>query len=933
MRPLLPFLTDMQVHLFRPSPRRRISRPKGTEDQIHSLLQRARAIDTRMYNAEKLGTKFNTFFPNGSAWVRADFHLHTKADKEFVYPGEQNAFVATYVAALKVSGIRLGVITNHNKFDLAEFKALRRAARGEGIGLLPGVELSIKDGGNGVHTLVVFSDQWIENGQDFINPFLGNTFSGRTPADYENENARSNDDIIATLTALEKFNRDFFVVFAHVERSNGLWKEVGGGRMQELSEHPLVKRYCLGFQQVRTHDLPDRVCRVKVKQWWPDYPAELEGSDPKSIEQIGKGEPSCIKIGDLTFDAVKFALRDFPYRVASAEPKPSHAFVKAIRFEGGLLAGARVPFSPHLNCLIGIQGSGKSSVLECLRWALDIPFGERPMDRKYKEELVPFVLKSGGRVVVEAVDHLGSQYEVRRVWGHAPEVYLNGVLRSGVAVRQSVIRNPLYFGQKDLSAAGQEFGKDLVEKLVGESLRSIREGIAGKAAELKTAVVQLQAIQTDTDKLATLRAELTALDYQIEQFDKHGVRDKLAKQLSYNQDAAFATSVDEKALQWSESVEGLVEEGDDLLQAISVPASQYNAEFFGTYQSDLEELKTSVAAVKAVHASIETARDKLLRKHADLSGVIAGLTEEFAAVERELLLALADKGVTSLQPDDYVKNADRKTVVEGKIADLVSTTSKAAERRATVAAAVSALNEKWLEEYRVTEAALNKINAAQTELKITPTFKGDKKAFLTRLEQAMKGSGVRTDSMEAICEKFIDFAAIEVNLDVAAAMAKTKADAFKEYFGNSLPELLTHQIPNTYDITYHGRPLRSHSLGQRASAMMLFLLSQTDHDLVLIDQPEDDLDSQTVYEEVVKRIREIKSDRQFVFATHNANFPVLGDSETVAAFSASEEKIDVVSASIDAAECQTRIVKIMEGGPEAFSRRKTIYEHWKVELR
>ena len=88
-------------------------------------------------------------------------------------------------------------------------------------------------------------------------------------------------------------------------------------------------------------------------------------------------------------------------------------------------------------------------------------------------------------------------------------------------------------------------------------------------------------------------------------------------------------------------------------------------------------------------------------------------------------------------------------------------------------------------------------------------------------------------------------------------------------------------MPNTYEITYHWCPLRSHSLGQRASAMMLFLLSQKEHDLVLIDQPEDDLDSQTVYEEVVKRIRELKRDRQFIFATHNANFPVLGDSESV----------------------------------------------------
>src|SRR5947208_2850176 len=65
--------------------------------------------------------------------------------------------------------------------------------------------------------------------------------------------------------------------------------------------------------------------------------------------------------------------------------------------------------------------------------------------------------------------------------------------------------------------------------------------------------------------------------------------------------------------------------------------------------------------------------------------------------------------------------------------------------------------------------------------------------------------------------------------------------------------------------------------------MMLFLLSQDDHDLLLIDQPEDDLDSQTVYEEVVKLVRKIKPNRQFIFATHNANFPVLGDAEIVAA--------------------------------------------------
>jgi chromosome segregation protein len=110
---------------------------------------------------------------------------------------------------------------------------------------------------------------------------------------------------------------------------------------------------------------------------------------------------------------------------------------------------------------------------------------------------------------------------------------------------------------------------------------------------------------------------------------------------------------------------------------------------------------------------------------------------------------------------------------------------------------------------------------------------------------------------------------------------------------------------------------------------MLFLLSQDDSDLLLVDQPEDDLDSQTVYEEVVKLLRAIKARQQFIFATHNANFPVLGDAELVAACRQEDDKILVDNGSIDTKACQGKIVNIMEGGTEAFERRKTIYQAWK----
>ena len=108
----------------------------------------------------------NELFRNGATWLRADCHLHTKADKEFCFSGEDNSFCSNYVVALESAGIRIGIITNHNKFDAEEFRALRKTARKKDIFLLPGVELSVNDGANGIHVLVVFSDQWLENGDD-----------------------------------------------------------------------------------------------------------------------------------------------------------------------------------------------------------------------------------------------------------------------------------------------------------------------------------------------------------------------------------------------------------------------------------------------------------------------------------------------------------------------------------------------------------------------------------------------------------------------------------------------------------------------------------------------------------------------------------------------------------------------------------------------
>ena len=102
-------------------------------------------------------------FDNGSTWLKADFHLHTKADKEFKYEGEKSQFLNVYISKLKENGINVGIITNHNKFDLDEYKELKKRALKDEIYLLPGIELSVKEGQSGIHSLIIFSDEWIYN--------------------------------------------------------------------------------------------------------------------------------------------------------------------------------------------------------------------------------------------------------------------------------------------------------------------------------------------------------------------------------------------------------------------------------------------------------------------------------------------------------------------------------------------------------------------------------------------------------------------------------------------------------------------------------------------------------------------------------------------------------------------------------------------------
>jgi hypothetical protein len=157
-------------------------------------------------------------FENGAQWLRGDFHLHTAADSEFVYLGDPNFFVSSYIQKLQEQNIGVGAITNHNKFDLEEFKALRKNAMKNGIYLIPGIELSVKDGSRGMHLLILFNDEWIYNQENhnYIQDFITSAFiaiTGYQNPPYKNSNLSFED----ACSSLKRFGKDFFIILPHVD--------------------------------------------------------------------------------------------------------------------------------------------------------------------------------------------------------------------------------------------------------------------------------------------------------------------------------------------------------------------------------------------------------------------------------------------------------------------------------------------------------------------------------------------------------------------------------------------------------------------------------------------------------------------------------------------------------------------------------------------
>lgn len=869
-------------------------------------------------------------FPRGAEWVRADFHLHTLKDpgasrkpfrEEYAGVNENghdkaNGFPKDWIGRLKNEQIRVAVVTNHNHFDRDEYKALRQLGAKEGILVLPGVELGVKDGGGGIHTLVVFNpDGWVDNREhdDRINRFLSAQFQG--PPD---EGTRTKDDFCHCLELLDGVKEDYFVVFAHVQSDHGLFEELQGDNLAHMI-NGCGKRWgerVLGLQKVKRLDL--------VKARWPDtqpIPALVEGSDPKSIHEVGKSDRECfLKLGELTFDAVKFALFDHEHRVRAELPDPRQAvLLKKVSFAGGALDGTTVPFSASLNCLIGPRGNGKSAVIECLRHALGFREGA---DDQYKSGLVIRMLSPAGKVVVEAVDEFGREVRVERERTGQPSVYLDGQYRD--ISPGSVLKDILYFGQKDLSARSESFDESFLDKLLADRLDPKPQEEAALIEGVRQAAKQLKETLEATEKIAALQKEKNELEVQLQVFTDKGVDKKLAEMTLFDGDRQAIIS-------WQQALKEL---GTNLKEAADW--DEADGAFPVLKSKRTEGIAAELASAKVKSEEAKGSAQAVLQSLRDALKAVGDALQKLVPVQDEMKQEVAELQKTLNEPHlDLTLFRTKKN----RFDQLVKLLAAGAQRAKTeqtardcLGAAVNKLHDFWRERFIEREAEVRRLEAElPQEIRLKTAFKGKRRAFGEFLRSKFKGSGLQAATYETLEEAFIDGRELYQSRAelVAKGLSENAAIKVQATLLDHLADFLTFRTPDETAVLFNGKLLGEYSLGQRATVILHILMHLQRYPVILIDQPEDDLDNETLYSHFIKQLLERKELTQFIFATHNPNIPVLGDAEQAIVCRKEGENFSFDHGSIDDKDIQQRIVTVMEGGEDAFRRRKEIYQLWK----
>ena len=155
------------------------------------------------------------------------------------------------------------------------------------------------------------------------------------------------------------------------------------------------------------------------------------------------------------------------------------------------------------------------------------------------------------------------------------DVYFDGELRPGVRIP---VKNPLFFGQKELVKRGEGSERELVERLLGSKLDAVRREIAAQRLKVLDVLTNLDKLK-DLDVLEQeYQSKKKDTEFRLELFQKYGVEQQLRRQVEFNADVTNTRRVVEATEAFFRSFDTFLREQENELAALPRLESKENAD-------------------------------------------------------------------------------------------------------------------------------------------------------------------------------------------------------------------------------------------------------------------------------------------------------------------------------------------------------------------
>lgn len=927
----------------------------------------------------------------GAHFHRCDFQVHTPRDLRWSGPDavtdeERLSYGRRLVAACRDKGLQAVAITDHHCMAFVPF--IRRAAEEEldadgapldaheKLIVFPGMELTL---GVPCQAILIFD-------ADFPNDMFSLAMAALAITQNAPSQSKVRDVVrLGTITTFSELKakldeheylRGRYIVLPNVT-DEGQHSLLRAGQTDKYIEMPCVGGYCDGpFANLR--EGTKNKISGRDRAWGQKRIACIQTSDSRRDDHSTLGMPSTwLKWAQPTAEAIRQACLAQESRVAHDAPQVPETYIAGVSASNSSFLGPiDLELNPQYSCLIGGRGTGKSTVLEYIRWVLcdQPPSGdedETPNYQARRARLIDGTLKPHGATIDVSYVLNGVPHAIRRASTDA-SVQMKigeGAFQPCTEEEVRALLPIQAYSQKqlsDVSVRVEELTRFITSPIKGDLDRlkrkaldcgnRIREAYATRqrfrnlSRTLHNRILEERSI---TEQANTIRASLSGLS--------DSDREILDEAKNYN---AASTLVES----WKAGARTLIQKGHELRQLVEAQ------------RSAMQAAPAEPAAMRDVLEQARTQYDVMLERALTS---LSDLTMAAAAIESrdasDTPWAAWDDGYRKFQAEyaaamerssSHTEKLNQLRALEARVSELAAETTQIREVLTTLAAAegnyASARNE-WIDAQAEHDDLVDRECTALTGrsdglIRVGVKRYADASAFVSVLRSVLQGSRVQSAKLDALGDAITRAPDPRTSWVAALNELETLADFDAEAGpGGTRPSAVTllglglnsgdidriaqHLSPENWlalSLTpiesvpvYEFRsregeyiPFKNASAGQQATALLKTLLNQPGPPLI-IDQPEEDLDNPVMLE-IVNQLWDAKKLRQIIFASHNANLVVNGDAELVAWFgyrAAGDQSRGTIKGvgAIDVPDTREAIKQIMEGGENAFRLRREKY--------